>query len=352
MKKVAVISGRDIGPTLERSWRKLQFANLELSNPIFAPEFTKLVAAVRDDVELAVVSEDGRPVAFLPFQRNPSDHSRALPVGEFLSDFQAMICEPNFMCNPLEIIKNCGLVAYDFTKFLASQRPFTPFHQSRDPSPQMDLSHGYDTYAKERRAAGSNLIGDCNRKTRRIERDIGPLRFVPHSSDPELLQRVLAIKSSQYLRTGARDILAIDWVRAVIEKIHMAQTENFSGMLSLLYAGDQLVAAHFGIRSQTIWHSWFPVYNTEMGKYSPGLILFLKMASHAPSVGLQTIDLDRGRSVYKMRLMSRAIMVAYGSVDCRISHRIAQRARSLRVAIVKSPLAGPARRLVQWARGS
>jgi CelD/BcsL family acetyltransferase involved in cellulose biosynthesis len=119
------------------------------------------------------------------------------------------------------------------------------------------------------------------------------------------------------------------------------------GCYQLLYAGDRLVAGHFGMRSRTVWHCWFPVYDMEMANYSPGLILHLKMAAHAPSAGLHTIDLDRGRSEYKTRLMSKAIVVAHGSVDRRYSRRIAQ---NFRIAVAKSPLAAPARPLVRLAR--
>src|ERR1019366_9702967 len=116
----------------------------------------------------------------------------------------------------------------------------------------------------------------------------------------------------------------------------------------LLYAGDQLMATHFGMRSQMIWHYWLPAYDRAMAKYSPGLQLILKMAEHAPSVGLRTIDLDKGRSLYKERLMNGGVVVAMGSVDRRYSRRIAQRAWRLRMAAAKSPLGPPMRRLMRW----
>jgi CelD/BcsL family acetyltransferase involved in cellulose biosynthesis len=350
MKNVVVISGRDLDATLARAWATIQLANPDLSSPFFTPEFTRIIATVRDDVEVAVIAEEGQPVAFLPFRRSASDPSRAAPVADSFSDFEALICDSDFTCDPLELIQECGLVTYNFTKFLASQKSFAPFHRSCDISPQMDLSQGYDAYAEEKRAAGSKLISDCGRKASRMEREVGPLHFVAHSADTELLRQVLTLKSNQYLRTGVPDVLSYDWVRAMIETTHETQTDNFGGMLSLLYAGNRLVAGHFGMRSRGVWHSWLPVYDTEMAKYSPGLILLLKMAAYAPSAGLHTIDLDRGGSLYKMRLMSRAIIVASGSVDRRYSRRIAQRAWNLRMAVAKSPLTASVRPLVRWAR--
>ncbi len=66
---VTVIPGRDLDAELVRAWTELQVANPDLASPYFAPEFTQAVAAVRDDVEVAVVEERGQIVAFFPFHR-------------------------------------------------------------------------------------------------------------------------------------------------------------------------------------------------------------------------------------------------------------------------------------------
>ena len=191
-----VVPGRDLDATLVRSWTEIQLSNPELSSPYFAPEFTRIVAMARDDVQVAVISEDGQPVAFFPFQREEgSDHMVGVQVAYPISDFQALICKPGFTFDPLELIRECGFVTYNFHNSLTSQRVFTPFHQSLHPSPHMDLSQGYEAYAREKRASGSNLIKSCANLARRIEREVGPLRFVAHSGDPELLRQALALKS-------------------------------------------------------------------------------------------------------------------------------------------------------------
>ena len=42
--------------------------NPQLDNPFFRPEFTQAVAAVRDDVEVAVLEIQQQPVGFFPYQ--------------------------------------------------------------------------------------------------------------------------------------------------------------------------------------------------------------------------------------------------------------------------------------------
>ena len=96
-------------------------------------------------------------------------------------------------------------------------------------------------------------------------------------------------------------------------------------MLSLLYAGDRLVAAQFGMRCESVYHCWFPAYNPEMAYYSPGSMLLLKVAEHACSIGITMIDLGKGVSEQKRRFMNASVPVAMGAVELS-SWRYARRA--------------------------
>ncbi len=350
--RINVINGRALDAPLSHSWEEIRCSNPELQSPYFAAEFTRIVASVRDDVEVAVISQDSKPIAFFPFQRDETDPSRGVPVANLMSDFQGLICKPGFVCNPLWLLRQCKLATFDFDHLLASQKSFAGYRFERDPSPQIDLSQGYDVYAKKKQNEGSNLIRSCANLARRMEREVGPLTFVAHSADPDKLRHVLGLKGDQYLRTGNRNIFAIEWVRRVIEKIHSTHNDEFFGMLSLLYAGDQIVAGHFGMRSRTVWHYWFPAYDMRVAKYSPGLNLILKMAAYAPSIGVRVIDLDRGSSLYKRRLMNGEITVVRGSIDRRYPQRLVRRASQVRTVLARSPLGPPIRWLKRWVRHS
>jgi CelD/BcsL family acetyltransferase involved in cellulose biosynthesis len=213
------------------------------------------------------------------------------------------------------LLKTCRLVCWDFDRLLASQRFFAPFHKLCEPSALIDLSHGYEAYVTERREGGSEQIKKCMNLLRRLQLEIGPVRFIAQSTDCSALSEVLAWKSRQYRQTGWRDLFALKWGRRLIEQIHAMESDRFAGMLSLLYAGNNLVAGHFGMRSRCVWHYWFPAYNPRFAKYSPGLLLLLKMAEHAPQMGLRTLDLGTGLTLYKRRLMNASVSVAEGSVE-------------------------------------
>jgi CelD/BcsL family acetyltransferase involved in cellulose biosynthesis len=349
--KINVIPGRDLDDGLCRAWSDLLLTNPELTSPYFRPEFTAAVAAVRNNVEIAVIESNGEIAALLPFQRG--SNGAGLPVGGVLSDYQAVICRPDFEFDARELVRGCGLAAWDFDHLLVSQKPFQEFHRDTEDSPRMDLSRGYAAYAMGRRVAGSEQIKKCANLTRRIEREIGPLRFTEQATDVSALEEVLSLKSRQFLETGKVDLFADAWIRALLKRIHAAPGEEFAGMLSTLHVGDRLVAGHFGMRSRTVWHYWFPAYDEALALYSPGLILLLKMAEHAPSLGLQIIDLGKGVSLYKQRLMSNAISLAAGSVELPSLLSFRRNAnRKLRALVKNSPLAGPIRRVGRWARGT
>jgi CelD/BcsL family acetyltransferase involved in cellulose biosynthesis len=65
--------------------------------------------------------------------------------------------------------------------------------------------------------------------------------------------------------------------------------------LSVLRADGRPVAAHFGLRTERVPACWFPAYDPAFAKYSPGLILHLRMAEAAAADGTAYPDPGRGR---------------------------------------------------------
>jgi CelD/BcsL family acetyltransferase involved in cellulose biosynthesis len=319
--KVTLIPGSELSQDLEGVWLKCQRANPTLTSPYFHPEFTRAIAAVRTDVEIAIVEEGNRLVALFPFQRHRRDVG--IPVGGIISDYHGLICAEQYRCDLREIIRLSRLAIFDFEHCPITQLSFTPFHRYLASSPQIDLSDGYQAYFKARSAVRSEQI-----KLRRIEREVGPLRFVAHDASDAGLRQVLAWKSKQYTNTGKRDLFKMPWIRAAVERIRTTEEREFSGMVSLLYAGERLIAGHLGMRGQFVWHWWFPSYDPEMARYSPGIILLIKMVQHASQMGIRTIDLGAGTSSYKRRFMNASIPLASGSVELaswRSSRRNARR---------------------------
>src|SRR5207344_2247193 len=100
-----------------------------------------------------------------------------------------------------------------------------------------------------------------------------------------------------------------------VEELFDTRTASFAGTLAVVYAGDEPVAAHFGIRSGTVLSWWLPSYDVRMSRYSPGITLLLRMAEAAAADGLRQIDLGKGHKDYKERLKSWDLPIAEGWVE-------------------------------------
>jgi CelD/BcsL family acetyltransferase involved in cellulose biosynthesis len=268
---------------LIRQWAHVQRGDRAFDSPFFSPEFTAAVAAVREDVEVAVLERAGEPVGFFPFQRDARGIGR--PVGLRLSDLQGVVVQADCDWRAEELIRCCDLRAWHFDHLLASQTAFGPFQFVEEESPYIDLSGGFDAYADERREAGSAVIHQTQRKARKVAREVAPLRFELNTTDRDVFAALRNWMSIQRRETGTLDVLDLPWALALVERIAVTKASGFQGVMSALYAGDELLAAHLGMASERVLHFWLPAYNRAYGRFSPGSILLLELARAAAATG-------------------------------------------------------------------
>ena len=313
--RVSVLRPQELSDGQLAAWRRLQDGNAGLASPFLRPEFALLTAAVRQDVFAAVVEQDGEEHGFFAFQQ----HRRVgRPVGGGLSDCQGIVAVSGWDCDARALTRAAGLTVYTFTQMRADQRPFVPFHRQAAESPVIDLAEGgFASYAQERRAAGRNIVTQTMSHARRLERQLGPLSFVWHDPDPRSLTRLIEWKRHQYRQDrwgGALDMFSHRWTAELLERIHAMQTKGFGGVLSTLWAGSTMVAAHMGMHSSTVLHYWFPAYDPVHAKFAPGRILLLEMVRGAAAAGIRRIELGAGDEGYKRRFANGAVSVAAGFV--------------------------------------
>ncbi|VAX41604.1 hypothetical protein MNBD_PLANCTO02-1129, partial [hydrothermal vent metagenome] len=242
------------------------------------------------------------------------------PLGIKLFDFQGIVQSPQTTINAHELLKGCELKNWQFDHLVSSQQEFARWQMRVEDSKYMNLSQGYKVYTEERKQAGTSQIANINRKCRKLQREIGTVRFEWHTDQKKVFDTILEWKSAQRKQTETFDILQFDWVKQFLNQIRSTQVDGFEGVLSTLYVKDQLVAAHLGMKTKTVFHHWFPVYDQALYKYSPGSILLLKTAEAAAERGVQRIDLGKGKERYKTSLGSGSISVGEGVVELRPVH--------------------------------
>lgn len=349
--RVTPVRADELDASLCRRWDELRRADASLASPYFCFEYVQAVGRVRPDVRIGVIECDGLVQGFFPYQK----HSRwvAAPVGGRLSDCHGLIADPVLDLGAQDLLRACGLHIWDFDHVPASQRVFAPHATRHDVSPLMDVREGFAAYVERRRTAGAQRVSQMLRKARKLERELGDVRFEADCRDPRALAQVVQWKREQCRRTGVVDFLGWGWTTAMLEQIAAVDTPSFAGRLSVLWHGDAMLAAHFGMRSDAVWHWWFPGYNEAFGDYSPGGVLLLKVAEAAAQSGLHHVDLGKGDDAYKRSFATDTLPLVEGSVQLPSWSSRWRMARTTGAAFVRRSVAlAPARaawrQLRQW----
>jgi CelD/BcsL family acetyltransferase involved in cellulose biosynthesis len=309
--KTTVLSAAEIGAEERLLWSEYARRH-PLGSPFLSWTFVDVIAGVRDDVRVAVV-EDAEGPGFFPFETH-SDGTGA-PVGAGISDAQAFISPGPWTFDPRRLLGAAGLTAWRFDHLLVEQAPFVPYHQSRHRVPVVDLNDGYEAFTRRLRSHSRDFLPQVLRRRRKLERELGPVTFEWSANDAEGSMRALREwKSAQYRRTSVWDRFSCSWITAAIDRLASATGPDCTGVLGALRAGDRLAAVHLGLRSADRLCWWFPAYDPDLGRYSPGLILLLELIATGAAQQVPVLDLGRGEHGYKLRVADRFYEVAEGEV--------------------------------------
>jgi CelD/BcsL family acetyltransferase involved in cellulose biosynthesis len=336
---VDVVSAHQLCGLLAQRWDAIRATNPRWSSPYFSKEFTKAVARVRDDVEIAVIRKSNEDVAvgFLPFQRVTDTHAE--PVGGRLNDVHGMIGIElsDSKLVPL-IMEKVGLKSFGFHAAVLSGDNVDQYEFEPCASHFIDLSQGWDTYRKWIRKH-SSTVKRQGQKTRRLEREVGPIRFEFDCTDGETLEQLIDLKRNKYQRTKTFDILSVDWASNLLREVATIDKPEFKGLLSAMWAGDELVACHFGILTGEILHYWFPTFDNQYNKYSPGTELILRVAEQAAAQGVTKVDFGYGDDPYKFKFCNQQESLSCGRFTfSRFDFKIAKARHLIRKQLKQIPM--------------
>ena len=342
MLEFELVAGHNLSDEDIRRWAAMQQQNTALDSPYFRPEFTCAVAAVRSDVQIAAIRQRGEAVGYFPFQRGTLNLGK--PVGGKLSDYHGIISDGDLPLNVENLLRASGLAGWDFDHLVAGQTAFAPYVQRDAESPFLDLSQGFEHYARSRREAGSDELSKTARKARKMEREQGELEFTWHDESQESFEALLGWKSAQYRATGLADVFEFPWTVALLREIAGSKVADFGATMSTLRVDGRLSAACYSLRSRGVIHAWFNAYAPDFAAYSPGLVLFERMAREAEANGITKIDLGKGDERYKRSLASSATPLLEGSVELKsMSVWLRSSWRRSRDWVQRSSLAGAAK---------
>jgi CelD/BcsL family acetyltransferase involved in cellulose biosynthesis len=311
------------------AWRHVRDANPALDSPYFNPAYAGAVHQTFGDVQVAT---DGHDV-WLPLQVTKRV---ARPAGWPGADFHGPATAPGVLIDPLELVRETGLRALRFDHVSEERSEFAPWVDDREESPFIDVTGGLDGYLSRLPKASRDKLSRVRRMTNKAARQLGEVRLVHGAQDPALLDWVISNKRTQYHATGAYDFFAMPARREFVHRLAQMRVNDFAGTLSAVYAGETLLAAHFGLCDSAVLHWWFPVYDRDHAELAPGWILLRELIAAAPALGITRIDLGPGEEDYKLKAMTGSMVVCQGEVT---ADRVRRRLRRARVTARRTAIA-------------
>ena len=224
-------------------------------------------------------------------------------------DYQAIIGPVFQQWNAEIILKKIGLRSWDFNSLVdfSNIKSQTGQVEVRG-AMRVDLKSGYENYLLAKKEVSIKFEG-LARKTRLIEAEFGPLRFVPMCQDRKVLHRMLSWKSIRHNRDSVWTKLATD----LLEHFCYSEQSGISGVLSALYAENSLLAVFFGMRHQGVLHSLVCAYNPDFKKFSPGLILWKNLIAKHKELQYNILDFGPSDHKYKRYFSNSTLPIITGS---------------------------------------
>lgn len=305
--RTTVIPINELSDSLKQDWLSIQASNYNLAGPCFHPELFIAVGKSLPDIYTAIIKKEGKVMAFLPFLRNSKDPFIAKPIP--FCDYQTIISSHQQHWKLSKILKNAGLNTWeldalvDFDNLTINKKACKILQ-----SPRADLRNGFEKYSRSlrhKKIENSGLL----RKRKLLERRIGPINFIPDCVDPKVIYRMLDWKKDRFN-------LSTEWKKLATELLEFLltfQNDSFSGNLSALYVGDELLSAVFCLRFKEILYYLVISFNPLFLKYSPGSLLISHLITELHTLQCKILDFGPGGEQYKLEFSNSTLPFLSGT---------------------------------------
>jgi len=330
--RLETIHPKELGPAEIGRWRAHQRARDGLRSPYLSPDWAQLIGAARDDARVCVI-EDG--AGFFGAQR--LSRFAAMGLGAPIADYQGIVASCGIQIEPRAICRALGVGRID----LANAPPGSLVKPAgEDGSWIAEVSGGRDLYEAALKQRRAEFVRQTDKKTRKFEREHGPLLFRARSHERADFETLIAWKNGQLGRTGQPQIWGRPWVRRALDACFDADAREFGGALFTLHAKDQLAAAAFCLRSERVLHMWLLGHDGAFDAFSPGVQLARQTIHWAAENGFAEVDFGAGDYQYKRQLSTTQRMLERGVMaGASLSGALRRTEHALRARIERVPQA-------------
>ncbi len=291
------------------AWTALRAGNPALISPYFHPDYTRLIADLREDVRIVCAYQNREPVAFLPIQGGRF----ARPLGAPMSDYHGIISRGDIGYD--DLLSGLPIGALHFSAAIDQGCLKSYCVLSEQESAALDLPEGGPAWRESKDGSYRRHLKSTRRRIRKAEEEFGPRRFVYRSRDIDVFRQLIDWKSQKFSETGKYNVLSADWTAALIRKLWESPTEDgLRNDMQALYFGDRLAAVDLGLTDGKIFHSWIVAYDSDLHSFAPGIQLLEGVIDAAADLGYKRIDLGAGLDGYKRQYATHGHKVVTGYV--------------------------------------
>lgn len=306
MRQTQIYTAVSLPDRVKDAWHNLRQSNPKLYSPYFHLDYTLAVAALRDDVKIAVLENNNEIVAILPFQ----GERFARPVGAPMTDYHGLICGPDYKFSLHDILENTSVGAYHYCALVDGQDLDVEEIQR---GAVMAFPDGQAAWREAQNSSFSRHQKDLRRRIRKTNEDVGKPRFVAHSQDDNVFETLIILKMRQYQESRYYNILGAGWTLDLLRELwKKGKDADLRVDMHSLYFGDTLAAIDTGLVDSETYHSWIVAYTPEFRQYSPGTQLLNHIISSSDNFGYSRIDLGTGLAGYKKYYATEDVRTASG----------------------------------------
>lgn len=312
-----VKNARDLSAGEISEWESLLQEEPRHGSPFLSAHFARAIAESGVDARVCIMHDERGIAAFFPHLYSNAWNRTwkvAERIGGELTDSFGLIARSDFRTTNDELMKLAKINYMCFSHLdetqlrygLTAEQPRIGLRAKLNPAAVPTLTSV--------NSVTRHYLKDSEKRRRKIVDELGPLRFEfdTQCKRSQMLDLLIQQKREQYQSTKVTDSLKEKWKRDALAKLLDYKFDTCRGVLSTLYAGDTWVASHFGIMGQGTLHLWFPVYNPECAKYSPGRLLLHHIVESCREYGFDTLDRGEGDTPRKREIANEEYFLYRG----------------------------------------
>jgi CelD/BcsL family acetyltransferase involved in cellulose biosynthesis len=294
-------------------WQKFQQLSAIASNPFFSLTYAKAVARSAPAARVAVVEEGGEIEAFIPYEL--SDHRVGTTIGGMYTCVDGLVSS-NAPINLRSAVKDANLRGWRFLYSPVEQTALAPYRNHLDYQgtsvSTIELPSGFAGYLGGMTKSARKAHGRVVRSRPELEKAAGPVSFEWNSSKPADLDCLLRWKAAQY--GNVADWLVLPGKSHFVHELAESDAEDCAGVLSVLRAGDRMVAGRLGLRAGATLALWITAYDPEFAQFQSGMMSLFMVVEEAPGREVERIDFGYGDNFHKRRFANSHYEIGGGEV--------------------------------------